>query len=30
VPDYFILINEYLSRIITPYEFRSRFLKMEN
>ena len=28
--DYFILIDEYLSRIITPYEFRFRFLKMEN
>ena len=22
--DYFILIDEYLSRIITPYEFRSK------
>ena len=27
--DYFILIDEYLSRIIPPYEFRSKFLQME-
>ena len=27
--DYLILIDEYLSRIITPYEFRSKFLQME-
>jgi len=27
--DYFILIDEYLSRIIRPYEFRSKFLQME-
>lgn len=27
--DYFILIDEYLSRVITPYEFRSKFLQME-
>ena len=24
--DYFLLIHEYLSRIIPPYEFRSKFL----
>ncbi len=27
--DYFILIDKYLSRIIPPYEFRSKFLQME-
>ena len=27
--DYFILIDQYLSRIIPPYEFRSKFLQME-
>ena len=27
--DYFILIDKYLSQIITPYEFRSKFLQME-
>ena len=27
--DYFILIHEYLSQIITPYEFRSKFLEMQ-
>lgn len=27
--DYFIVIHEYLSRIITPYEFRSKFLQMK-
>ncbi len=27
--DYFILIDEYLSRIIPPYEFQSKFLQME-
>ena len=26
--DYFILIYNYLSQIITPYEFRSKFLQM--
>ena len=26
--DYFILIGEYLQRIITPNEFRARFLQM--
>ena len=26
--DYFILIQEYLRRIISPYEFRSKFLQM--
>lgn len=26
---YFSLINKYLSGILTPYEFRSKFLKME-
>ena len=28
--DYFLLINQYLSQTITPYEFRSQFLEMEN
>ena len=27
--DYFILIYEYLNRIISPYEFRFKFLQME-
>ena len=27
--DYFLLIHEYLSRLICPYEFRSNFLQME-
>ena len=27
--DYFLLIHEYLSRVISPYEFRSKFLQME-
>ena len=27
--DYFILIDQYLSRIIPPYEFRSKFLQMK-
>ena len=27
--DYFILIDQYLSRIIPPYEFRSKFLQIE-
>jgi len=27
--DYFLLIHEYLSRVIPPYEFRSKFLQME-
>ena len=27
--DYFIVIHEYLSQIITPYEFRSKFLQMK-
>ena len=27
--DYFILIDQYLSQIIPPYEFRSKFLQME-
>ena len=27
--DYFIVIHEYLSQIITPYEFRSKFLQMQ-
>ena len=27
--DYFILIDQYLSRIIPPYEFRSKFLQMQ-
>ena len=25
--DYFLLINEYLSQVISPYEFRSKFLE---
>ena len=28
--DYSILIHEYLSRIISPYEFRSKFLRMQD
>lgn len=28
--DYFILIDRYLSEIISPYKFRSKFLQMEN
>lgn len=27
--DYFLLIHEYLNRVIPPYEFRSKFLQME-
>ena len=27
--DYFLLIDEYLSRVILPYEFRSKFLQMK-
>ena len=27
--DYFLLIDEYLSRVISPYEFRSKFLQMK-
>ena len=27
--DYFFLIDEYLSRVISPYEFRSKFLQMK-
>ena len=27
--DYFIVIDEYLSQIITPYQFRSKFLQMK-
>ena len=27
--DYFSLIDKYLSQIISPYEFRSKFLQME-
>jgi len=27
--DYFLLIHQYLSRVIPPYEFRSKFLEME-
>ena len=27
--DYFLLIHEYLSRVITPYKFRSKFLQMK-
>lgn len=27
--DYFIVIYEYLNQIITPYEFRSKFLQMQ-
>jgi len=27
--DYFLLIDEYLSRVIPPYEFRSKFLQMK-
>ena len=27
--DYFLLIDEYLNRVIPPYEFRSKFLQME-
>jgi hypothetical protein len=27
--DYFLLIHEYLSRVIPPYEFRFKFLQME-
>ena len=26
--NYFIVIHEYLSQIITPYEFRSKFLQI--
>lgn len=28
--DYFLLINKYLNQLITPYEFQSKFLEMEN
>lgn len=27
--DYFLLIDEYLSRVIPPYQFRSKFLQMK-
>ena len=27
--DYFLLIDEYLSQVISPYEFRSKFLQMK-
>ena len=27
--DYFLLIHDYLSRVIPPYEFRSKFLQMK-